>query len=84
MAQHTTPERRPGKVSFFPPPNEDGGLWFRVLVGRRGGAGLTIRGAVEVGGLELPRAGTVAVIVRPVDAGLGVACRACDRTCWPR
>ena len=65
MAQHTTPERRPGQVAFFPPPNEDGGLWFRVLVARRGGAGLTIRGAVEVGGLELPSGGTVAVIVRP-------------------
>jgi hypothetical protein len=65
MAQHTTPERRPGKVAFFPPPNEDGGLWFRVLVGRRGGAELTTRGAVEVGALELPSGGMVAVIVRP-------------------
>jgi hypothetical protein len=44
MAQHTTPGRKPGKVAFFPPPNEDGGLWFRILVGRPGGAELTIRG----------------------------------------
>jgi hypothetical protein len=65
MAQHTTPERRPGKVAFFSPPNEDGGLWFRVLAGRPGGAELTIRGAIEVGGLELPIGGMVAVVVRP-------------------
>jgi hypothetical protein len=65
MAQHTTPGRKPGKAAFFPPPNEDGGLWFRILVGRPGEAELTIRGAVEVGGLELPGGGVVAVVVRP-------------------
>lgn len=65
MAQHVTPERKPGKVAFFPPPNEDGGLWFRILIGRPSGADVTIRGAVEVGGLELPSGGVVAVVVRP-------------------
>lgn len=64
MAQHDAPERRPGKVAFFPPPNEDGALWFRVLLGRAGSE-LTIRGAVEVGGLVLPGGGAVAVVVRP-------------------
>jgi hypothetical protein len=53
MAQTSTPQRKPGKVAFFPLPTEDGGLWFRILVGRPGTAELTVRGAIEIFGLEL-------------------------------
>lgn len=69
MAQHTTPERRPGKVAFFPPPNEDGGLWFRILAGRPGGAVVLIDpGPVEPDGpARGARLGRV-MFVRRVDA----------------
>ena len=65
MAQHITPERRPSKIALFPPPEEAGGLWFRVLVGRPAGAELTIRNAIEVGELRLSNGGMAAVVVRP-------------------
>ncbi|WP_433296127.1 hypothetical protein ACQPZQ_15240 [Pseudonocardia sp. CA-142604] len=60
-----------GKVAFFPPPNPDGALWFRVLIGH--GAELAVRGAVEVGTLRLPSGGMVGVIVRPGPLTPGTA-----------
>lgn len=58
------PERRPGKVAFFPPPDQDGALWFSVLIGQPGSE-LVVTDAVEVGTLRLRSGGTVGVIVRP-------------------
>ena len=53
-----------GKVAFFPPPNPDDALWFRILIGQ-GSTELAVSGAVEVGTLRLPSNGMVGVIVRP-------------------
>jgi hypothetical protein len=72
MTQHMTPERRPSKVAFFPAPNGDGALWFRIFLGEPG-AELTIREAVEVGVLDLPGGGMVGVMARPDPLTAGTA-----------
>lgn len=64
MTQFSTAERRAGKAAFFPPPEEDQCLWFRVMLGQPGVA-LTVRDAFEVGSLSLPCGGMVGILVRP-------------------
>ena len=74
-----------GKVAFFPAPNPDGGLWFRILIGQPGSE-LAVTGAVEVGTLRLPSGGMVGVIVRPGGLSPGSRRRSprSARRCWPR
>ena len=64
MSQFMTPELRPNKVAFYPRPEENHSLWFRVLLGQPGAA-LTVRDAFEVGTLALPGGGMVGILVRP-------------------
>lgn len=63
LAPHR-PEKRLSKVAFFPPPNPDGVLWFRVLLGAPN-CELAVTGAVEVGTLQLPSGGMIGICVRP-------------------
>lgn len=63
LAPHR-PEKRLGRVAFFPPPNPDNVLWFRVLLGAPN-CELAVTGAVEVGTLQLPSGGMIGVCVRP-------------------
>ena len=72
MTQHVTAERRPGKVAFFPAPNENDALWFLVLLGQPG-AELVVHDAAEVGALDLPGGGMVGVVVRPGPLTAGTA-----------
>lgn len=72
-----SPERRPNKVAFYPPPNPDGALWFRILIGQPGSE-LAVTGAVEVGTLHLPSGGMVGVIVRPGPLSLGSAAKVAE------
>ncbi len=72
-----SPERRPNKVAFYPPPNPDGALWFRILIGQPGSE-LAVTSAVEVGTLRLPSGGMVAVIVRPGPLSPGSAAKVAE------
>lgn len=67
-------ERRPNKVAFYPPPNPDGAVWFRILIGEPGSE-LAVTGAVEVGTLRLPSGGMVGVVVHPDPLSPGSAAK---------
>ncbi len=51
-------------MAFFPPPDADGALWFRVLLGAPK-SDLTVIDAVEVGTFQLPSGGIIGVCMRP-------------------
>lgn len=74
VIQQPLQDCRLGKVAFFPVPNQDGGLWFHILIGQPGSE-LAVTGAVEVGTLRLPSGGMVGVIVRPGPLSAGSAAK---------
>ena len=77
VAQQPHQDSGLGKVAFYPAPNPDGGLWFRILIGQPGSE-LAVAGAVEVGTLRLPSGGMVGVIVRPGPLSLGSAAKVAE------
>jgi hypothetical protein len=68
------PEKRLGRVPFYPPPNPDGELRFDVMLGAPG-AELTITGAIEVGTLQLPSGGMIGVCLHHESTTLGSAAK---------
>lgn len=59
------PEKKLGKVAFYPAPTGDQAMWFRILLGSAGGAELAVNDAFDVGSMTLPGGGIVGVICRP-------------------
>ncbi|GAA1269956.1 hypothetical protein GCM10009609_36270 [Pseudonocardia aurantiaca] len=58
------PEKRLGRFALFPPYNPGEAMWFRVLLGSPG-LELAVRGAIDVGTIELPGGAMVGVCARP-------------------